>query len=83
VAGPHNAAADFVEDGVNGYRAADAGPVALAHAIVEVSKNADSLRRSTAAWFKRFEPTFTIESSIVQIEQIYRAAVGASASQRM
>jgi glycosyltransferase involved in cell wall biosynthesis len=83
VAGPNNAAADFVEDGVNGYRAADAGPVALARAIIEVSKNAASLRRSTAAWFERFEPTFTIESSIVQIEQIYRAAVGASASQRM
>ena len=82
VRGPHNAAVDFIEDGVNGYIASDAGPVALAAAIIQISQNAASLRVSTVARFKRLEPTFSIESSLARIEQAYRAAAGSSSTSR-
>jgi len=82
VRGPHNAAADFIEEGVNGYIAPDAGPTALAAAIIQVSQNGASLRVSTAARFKRLASTFAIESSLDQIEQAYRAAAGSSSTNR-
>lgn len=82
VQGPHNAAVEFIEDGENGYVAADAGPAALAQAIIQVNQNGASMRRRTAARFKQLEPTFTITSSLARIEQAYRAAAGASALNR-
>jgi len=44
-----NAAAELVQEGVNGRVAAS--PAGLADAIVEVVEGGDALRRSTAAWF--------------------------------
>jgi len=78
VKGPHNAAAAFIEEGVNGYVAQDAGPTALARAIIQVCENAASLRNSTAAWFKQHEAAFNIENSLARLEQAYRAAAGSS-----
>lgn len=82
VKGEANAAADFIADGVNGYLAPDAGPAALARAILRVHADGAALRQSTAAWFARHEAAFRIESSIARVEQAYRAAVGGASTIR-
>ena len=49
LSGPDNAAAELVQDGVNGFVAS--GPEALADAIVAVHEAGEPLRASTARWF--------------------------------
>jgi glycosyltransferase involved in cell wall biosynthesis len=51
VAAPDNAAVELVEEGVNGYVAADASAEALARAIVRVHEAGPALRASTRRWF--------------------------------
>lgn len=53
VAGPDNAAAELIDDGVNGRLAADAGADELGSAIVDVVLAGDAMRQSTLEWFQR------------------------------
>src|SRR6201999_1349363 len=51
VAGPDNAAVELIEEGRNGFVAADDSPEALAAAVWAVHEGGDELRQSTSAWF--------------------------------
>ncbi|WP_166785523.1 glycosyltransferase family 4 protein [Cryobacterium cryoconiti] len=74
VAGPDNAAAELVVDGVNGYVAASVGPVALGAAIVRAVEAGEPLRRSTLDWFQRERVSHGLSASVDQILARYRSA---------
>jgi glycosyltransferase involved in cell wall biosynthesis len=68
---PDNAAAELVEDGVNGFAAPSADPEALAHAIVRIHTSGAALRASTAAWFSRNEARLSLSSSLERVLEAY------------
>ena len=72
VAGDDNAAAELVEDGVNGIVAASAAPADLAAAIERVDREGPALRASTAAWFARNAERLSLAGSLDAIEAAYR-----------
>jgi glycosyltransferase involved in cell wall biosynthesis len=74
VAGPDNAAAELVHDGVNGMVAASARPDDLGMAIVTVVTAGEVLRRSTQTWFEQERGTHGLSRSIDQIVAVYGAA---------
>jgi glycosyltransferase involved in cell wall biosynthesis len=74
VAGPENAAADLVEEGVNGSVAPSAAPDALADALVRTVAAGPALRRSTARWFADNAAMLRIDGSLELIERSYAAA---------
>ncbi len=74
VKGLYNAAADFIENGVNGYLVDTDAPNALGGAIVRACENGPALRTSTISWFREREASFSIDSSLAVIEQAYRSA---------
>jgi glycosyltransferase involved in cell wall biosynthesis len=74
VAGPENAAADLVEEGVNGAVASSAAPDALADALVRTVAAGTDLRRSTARWFADNAAMLRIDGSLELIERSYAAA---------
>jgi glycosyltransferase involved in cell wall biosynthesis len=74
VAGPDNAAAELIQNGVNGFVAASVLPHDLAAAIVTVVAAGEPLRRSTQAWFERERSAGGLNRSIDQILQAYRSA---------
>jgi glycosyltransferase involved in cell wall biosynthesis len=65
VAGDDNAAAELVQDGVNGFVASS--PRELPDAIVRVHEGGSELRRRTAAWFAERAPALTASRSARQI----------------
>jgi glycosyltransferase involved in cell wall biosynthesis len=71
VDGPDNAAVELVEDGVNGFVAASASPDDLADAILRVERGGQTLRDSTAAWFKRHAERLSLEGSLDAVLQQY------------
>ncbi|MDJ0377169.1 glycosyltransferase family 4 protein [Cryobacterium sp. PH31-L1] len=74
VAGPDNAAAELVHNGVNGFVATSVRPRELAAAIVTVVTAGEELRNSTQAWFEHERLTGGLARSIDQILQAYRSA---------
>jgi glycosyltransferase involved in cell wall biosynthesis len=76
VAGPDNAAAELVSEGVNGFVAPSAAPEDLAAAIVRVHEAGPALRRSTADWFAGNARRLSLGSSL---ETVLAAYDGASA----
>ena len=68
---PDNAAVELVEDGVNGFVARSAAPVADREAILRVHAAGPALRESTAAWFERNRGRLSIESSIERVLAVY------------
>jgi glycosyltransferase involved in cell wall biosynthesis len=72
VRGEDNAATELVEEGVNGFVAADASAEELAEAIVRVQAAGHALRVSTAAWFARNKLRLSLGSSLDRITAIYR-----------
>jgi glycosyltransferase involved in cell wall biosynthesis len=88
VAGPDNAAAELVEEGVNGYIAASADPEVMAGALIEVLEAGEALRRSTFDWYRAHASELSIESSLAAVERAYggsdvsreRSASGAEAT---
>ena len=74
VAGPDNAAAELIHNGVNGFVAASVQPRDLAAAIVTVMTAGETLRRSTQAWFEQERTAGGLSRSIDQILQAYRSA---------
>ncbi|TFD82670.1 glycosyltransferase family 4 protein [Cryobacterium fucosi] len=74
VAGPDNAAAELVVDGVNGYVAASVGPVDLGAAIVRAVQAGEPLRANTRAWFEKERASHGLSASADQILARYRSA---------
>lgn len=73
VAGPDNAAAELVHNGVNGSVAPSVKPDDLAAAIVAVVAAGEPLRRSTHNWFEQQRTAGGLSHSIDQILQAYRS----------
>lgn len=71
VAGEDNAAVELIEDGVNGFVAADAGPDTIAEVIVRVSDAGLALRQSTARWFSANAERLSLESSLQTVLASY------------
>ena len=72
VAGPDNAAAELIEEGVNGYVAPSVD--ALADAIVRVVEGGAELRRRTADWFTANAESLSAAESAKRIAAEYRRA---------
>ena len=72
VAGPDNAAAELIEDGVNGYVAPSVDE--LPDAIVRVIESGVGLRRRTANWFAENADTLSAAESARRIAAEYAAA---------
>jgi len=71
VSAPDNAAVEHIEEGVNGYVAADATPEALGDAIVRCWERREELRASTAAWFAGNAVTLSIGDSLKRVTESY------------
>jgi glycosyltransferase involved in cell wall biosynthesis len=74
VAGEDNAAVELVEDGVNGFVAANADAETIADAIVRVRDAGMALRESTASWFERNAARLSLESSLQRVLESYASA---------
>jgi glycosyltransferase involved in cell wall biosynthesis len=73
VAGPDNAAAELVEEGVNGFVAATASADDLAAAIVRVARAGEALRESTSQWFAHNAERLSLARSLDDVLAAYRA----------
>ncbi|MFC5930743.1 glycosyltransferase [Cryobacterium melibiosiphilum] len=74
VAGPDNASAELVIDGVNGYVAASIAAETLGAAIVRAVSDGEELRARTRDWFARERVSSGLESSLNVILERYRSA---------
>jgi glycosyltransferase involved in cell wall biosynthesis len=68
---PDNAAAELVEDGVNGRIAPAAEPTDLAEAVVDVLERGEALRRSTTAWFEDNAESLSLSRSARMLADRY------------
>ncbi len=75
VEGADNAATSLIDSGINGLVAPTAQPAALADAIVKVHAAGPPLVQSTYAWFRKHADELSVDSSVAQIEQVYRSIV--------
>jgi glycosyltransferase involved in cell wall biosynthesis len=71
VASADNAAAELIEEGVNGTVAASAEPEELAAAIVRVRRDRVTLGASTAAWYARNAERLSVERSLDRVLEAY------------
>jgi glycosyltransferase involved in cell wall biosynthesis len=72
VDGPDNAATELIEEGVNGFIAADAEPTTLAGAIASAVTGGAELRASTLEWYESNREALSIETSLALVEESYR-----------
>ncbi len=72
VAGEDNAAVELVQEGDNGFVAAEADPETIAAAIVRVHEAGIALRERTAAWFAQNATRLSLESSLQVVLAGYR-----------
>jgi len=80
VAGPDNAAAELVVDGVNGVVAASTEPADLAAAIIQVVKAGAALRNRTARWFADGADARSARTSAAMICAVYEQRRGSRRS---
>jgi glycosyltransferase involved in cell wall biosynthesis len=73
---PDNAAAERVQEGVNGAIAARPGPRELADAICRILDQGEALRRRTAAWYASNRQDLAMGPSIERVKGIYSALDG-------
>lgn len=71
VSDPDNAAAELVEDGVNGVVAPSADPADLAAAILRVHEEGEKLRASTRDWYGRNAQRLSIDTSLERVLAAY------------
>lgn len=71
VAGPDNAATEFVEEGVNGFVSPSSSPEDIATAIARVAKGGVTLRATTADWFARRRRELSLTHSIDAVAAAY------------
>ena len=76
VEGPDNAATSLIDSGINGFVAPTPQPTALADMIVKVHAAGSSMVQSTYAWFREHADELSVDSSVAQIEHVYRSIVG-------
>jgi glycosyltransferase involved in cell wall biosynthesis len=76
VAGPDNATTELIDEGVNGFVAESADPVALGAAIVRAVEGAGALRQSTWDWYEAHRESLSIHDSIAKIETVYAKFAG-------
>ncbi|TFC19209.1 glycosyltransferase [Cryobacterium algoritolerans] len=74
VAGEDNAAAELVENGVNGFVASSVQADVLGAAIVAAVEAGEPLRRSTLGWFLRERERNALSASVDEILARYRSA---------
>jgi glycosyltransferase involved in cell wall biosynthesis len=74
VSDPDNAAAELVEEGVNGAIAASAEPHELAAAIVRVHRAGSSLRASAGSWFRENAERLSFDASFERVLEAYAEA---------
>jgi glycosyltransferase involved in cell wall biosynthesis len=72
---PDNAATELIAERHNGFVAESADPDVLAHAIVAVHDAGTALRDRTQAWFATNAAQLTIDTSLLELESVYAAAV--------
>lgn len=73
VAGEDNAAAELVVDGENGFVAASVAPDVLGDAIARAVTGGAELRSSTAAWFARERRERSLDRSVGELLERWRA----------
>lgn len=71
VAGPDNAATDFITEGENGFIAASAEPEEIGAAIAKCVDGGDALRTSAWQWYEEHRKELSIEDSLVRISEVY------------
>jgi glycosyltransferase involved in cell wall biosynthesis len=69
---PENAATELILEGVNGFIASSCEAPALAEQMVKVHLAGSELRARTHRWYVDHAEELSIDSSIAQIEQVYR-----------
>lgn len=74
VAGEDNAAADLVQDGVNGFIAASVAPEELGAAIARAVTGGERLRRSTLDWFGQERDAGGLSASVAVLLERYSSA---------
>jgi glycosyltransferase involved in cell wall biosynthesis len=74
VAGPDNAAVELVQEGVNGFVAPSAAAEDLAAAIGRVHTEGETLRRSTAEWFRANARRLSLGHSLDIVARAYSEA---------
>jgi glycosyltransferase involved in cell wall biosynthesis len=72
VAGDDNAAAEFIEEGVNGYVTDTSAPDELAAAIRDIHDGGQELRESTLGWFRRNAGRLSLERQVEDVFATYR-----------
>jgi glycosyltransferase involved in cell wall biosynthesis len=83
VAASDNAAAELVEDGVNGVVVSREDPEAIAEAILRVYGAGMAMRRSTARWFAENAERLSLMSSLTTVLESYADASDSPRSPRM
>lgn len=76
VSGPDNAAAELVEEGVNGFVAESVAPAELASAVVSAVRGGGGLRRRTLDWYERNRDALSLSSSLGAVEASYCEPAG-------
>jgi glycosyltransferase involved in cell wall biosynthesis len=71
VAGEDNAAAELIEEGINGFVAGNADAQLIGEAILRVSEAGMSLRERTASWFAENAQRLSIERSVEVVLDSY------------
>ena len=71
VRGSENAAAELVDEGVNGFTVESADATAMADAIVRVVAAGSELRASSLDWYRDRREELSIEGSLTEVESSY------------
>jgi glycosyltransferase involved in cell wall biosynthesis len=71
VEGADNAAVELVDEGENGYVAADASAEAIADAIVRCHEGGEPLRERTRAWYAENAERLSLASSLRTVSAGY------------
>jgi glycosyltransferase involved in cell wall biosynthesis len=80
VAGEDNAAAELIEEGVNGTIAERSDPQSVADAIVRVHEAGFAMRRSTARWYAEHAVELSLESSLQTVLESYDSGAAGTAA---
>jgi glycosyltransferase involved in cell wall biosynthesis len=75
VGGPDNAAAELIEEGVNGFVVPSASAEDLADAIVRAADGGLELRASSAAWFANHAVRLSLNHSLEVVLDAYGHAL--------